>query len=320
MPKKVKVTNRDGLIIEDNLEISLGSVSRMALKQHYLEKFFNKFLNKFEFTGLSYQQIAFIMRQFWSYGTIGCFIREDWNVIKESPTTDEYDKIVFAPWVMSGKYNIYNFPTEVRFINTRAVAFIPTHAFGLDESACIGYIMRNKKGVITLIEAKLNQLVDIEMVFQVCLQGQKMPWFIACSPEDEAKMKQLFKRIARDENVLFGGFDDLKNVKALVSGAPYILDKLYQNKQAIENEILTLLGINNIGTLQKKEHLTTGEVEENDQQIQSSSDEFLSNLQEFFGRIKDVLDYDIQVKLKDEFLVDEEEDSQYYEEDSTNDE
>ena len=304
MPKKK--FNRDGMIIlEDGTYLSSASALRKELTQHYTEKFFNKFLSKFEFTGLSYQQVAFIMRQFWMNGTIGCFIREDWNIIKEAKATDKYDQIVFAPWVMADKYNIYNFPTAVRFINTRAVKFIPTHEFPLDETACIGYIMRNKKGVYSLIKAKLIQLVDIEMVFEIALNSQKMPWFIACSPEDEKKMEELFRKIDNDDVALFGGFDDLKNVKSLVSGAPYICDKLYQNKQAIENEILTLLGINNIGTLQKKEHLTTGEVEENDQQIQTSSDEFLSNLQEFFERVRDVLGYDIQVKLKDEFIMDE---------------
>lgn len=314
MSKKTRGRNHDGLITTDGSYQGKASDVRVSIQRFYLEKFFNKFLNKFEFTGLSYQQVAFIMRQFWSVGTIGCFIRKDWNLIKDSDQIDEYDQIVFAPWVWNDKLNIYNFPTKVMFINLRAVSFIPTTPFELDKTAVIGYIMRNRKGVYSLIESKLNQLVDIEMTIRTSLKTQKMPYFIACSPEDEKKMKVIIDRLMDDEDVLYGAFDDLKNVKTLVSGAPYVLDKLYMLKQAVENEILTLLGINNIGILQKKEHLTTGEVEENDEMIQNSSDEFLSSLEEFFERVYDVLGYRINVKLKEELLLPEEKDNNIEEE------
>lgn len=302
------VTNRDGLIVSNGWDDNAPSSEiRRIIKSHYCEKFFNKFLNKFKWNGISYQQVAYIMRKFWMQGTTGCFLRKDWDILMSSKQKDDfdiYDKLVFAPWVMYNRYNIYNFPTHVTFINNKAVAFIPTSPFKLDKEAVIGYVMRNKKGVYSLIEAKINQLVDVEMTFRTALKTQKMPWIIACAPEDEAKFKKLFERIEDDETSLYCGLDDLKGVKAVVSGAPYICDKLYTQKQAIENEILTLLGINNIGILQKKEHLTTGEVEENNQQIQSSSDEFLSCLEEFCERIKDVLKFNISVELKDTFEVD----------------
>lgn len=312
-------TNHDGLIITAGWgdEVKPSTI-RNIIHQHYIEKFFNKFLNKFNWKGISYQQVAYIMRQFWSQGTIGCFLRKDWSILMDSKQKDDfdiYDKLVFAPWVMWNRYNIYNFPTHVTFINTKAVAFIPTTPFKLDKEAVIGYIMRNKKGVYSLIEAKVNQLVDVEMTFRTSLKTQKTPWLVACSPEDEKKFKILFDRINNDEVSLYCGLDDLKGVKALVSGAPYICDKLYNQKQAIENEILTLLGINNIGILQKKEHLTTGEVEENNQQIQSSSDEFLSCLEEFCQRIKDVLKFEISVELKDTFEIEQQEEEDNQDED-----
>ena len=305
MPKKVKIVNHDGLVTTDGVEINDSTEWRKIFKQFYSEKYFNKFLNKYEFEGLSYQQVAYIMRQFWSIGTIGCFVREDWDVIKNSPDYDEYDRLVFAPWVVAGLFNIYNYPYEIRFVNTRAVSFIPTHAFKLDKTATYGYIMKNRKGILSILLPKINQIVDVEMTIRVCLQTQKMPFFIACSPEDEKKMKVILNKILSDDFAVFGGVQDLKNIKAIINGAPYIIDKLYNYRQALENEALTLLGINNIGSLQKKEHLTTGEVEENDEQIASSDDEFLSCIEEFFERTNEVLGSNLKVKAK-EFNIEQE--------------
>lgn len=290
MPKKAVVRNRDGLIIgaED---------VRKNILQHYRDKFFNKFLNKFEFDGLSYQQIAYIMRKFWSeaYGTIACFNNPVWtDVLRED------EKIIFAPWALNGLINYYDFPNKLLIINTRGIKYFPTKPLEIDKDCVIGYIQRNKKGVYASIEAKVEQLVDVEMTIRTNLKSQKMPWIIGVSPENEDKMKKIIDNLNEDEPTLFIDLgEDLKNAKALVSGAPFTLDKLFNLKMCIESEILTLLGIDNLGVLEKKEHLTTGEMEQNNEQIESSSDEFLTCLEEFFDRIEKTLGYKISVKLKE---------------------
>ena len=307
MKAKIK-TNRDGLVITDvdgnPINASKALVTRSKILFHYNEKFFNKFFNKFTFEGISYQQAHFMLRKFWSQGTIGCFLRQDWKIISDKMHPE--DKIVFAPWVMNDRYNIYDFPIKLTFINTRGVKFIPDTPFTIDEDAVIGYIQRNKKPVYSSIEVKIGQLVDIEMTIRTNLKTQKFPWIIGVTPEDKEKLSHIFDKVDEDNPYVIAGVDDLKNAKALVSNAPYTLDKLYQLKQAIENEILTLLGINNIGMLEKKEHAIEDEVNANNQEIEESGNQYLDCLQEFFKRINDVLGYNIKVKLK-EIEVKEEE-------------
>lgn len=306
--KAIITKNKDGMIVIDEngnqIQVSQNLVTRKKILFHYNEKFFNKFFNKYapRIKGLSYQQINFILRKFWSEGTIGCFLRSDWKVIKDNTFYKNHpeEEIVFAPWVMYDRYNIYDYPIALTFINTRAVSFIPTTSFTIDENAVIGYIQRNKKSVFSSIEVKIAQLVDIEMTIRTNLKTQKYPWVIGVSPEDKEKLKNLFSQMEEDNPYIVAGFDDLKNSKAIVSGAPYTLDKLYQLKQAIENEILTILGVNNIGMLEKKEHAIVDEVNANNQEIRESGEQFDDCLKEFFDRIKKVLNKD--VILEEEML------------------
>ena len=305
--KKTYERNKDGLIVLDNgemVDVSNPELLRKAFLFHYNEKFFNKFLNKFSFKGLSYQQVNWIMRKFWAVGQVGCFIRDDWKILEK----DEYyqkhpeDKIVFAPWVWNDLINIYDFPTKLTFVNTRGVSFIPTRAFTIDKDAVIGYIQRNKKSVLSTIKVKIAQLVDIEMTLHTNQKTQKYPWIVAVSPEDEKQVEKLFDNIDNDNPYLFASLgDNMKNAKALVSGAPYILDKLYNLKQAIENEILTLLGVNNIGMLEKKEHSIVDEVNANNQEIKESGDHYFDMLTEFFERVKDVLGYEVEVTMNEQY-------------------
>lgn len=295
--KKTFKHNRDGMILVDvdgnNVEVSKSAVTRKELYFYYNQKYFNKFLNKFKFEGLTYQQINYIMRKFWNDGTIGAFIRQDWDIIKNDKFYKKHpeEQIVFAPWTMNDRYNIYDFPIELRFINTRAVSFIPVTPFRIDEDAVIGYIQRNKKSVFSSIKVKIAQLVDIEMTIRTNLKTQKYPWIIGVTPEDKNKIENIFDKVDEDNPYIVAGLDDLKNSKALVSEAPYTLDKLYNLKNAIDGEILTMLSVNNIGMLEKKEHAIVDEVNANNQEIEESGESFLDCLQEFFGRINDVLGY-----------------------------
>lgn len=310
MSKKKYKKNRDGLIVigENGQEYYATdtTLARSEIFAHYNDKFFNKFLNKFEFEGINYQQINYIMRKFWGIGTTCATIRKGWNLIEEQMKPE--DKIVFTPYTPSGKYGIYDFFNKLHLVNSKGVVFIDSSKeYTLDEDAVIGFIQRNKKGVFSSIKAKLAQLVDIEMTIRTNMKSQKYPIVVGVEPEDEANISHIMDMFEEDEPIIFAKFAALKNAKALVSGAPYILDKLYMLKQSVENEILTILGINNLGVLNKKEHLTAGEVDINNEEIGNSSDEFLTCLEEFFDRIKKTLGYDIKVRLKNTDIYQEDE-------------
>ena len=278
--KKIKFTTADGLIISENQD------RRKLYRNLYTEKYFNKFLSKFEYGGMDYQQYAYVMRKFWGRGTV-------------SAGLDKLaDELFYAPYAPSGTWNTYDYPVGIHFINVRNVSFIPADEQILDESAVIGFIQRNRKPVYSLIMPLIEKLVDIEMTIYVNLKAQKNPLVIGVSPEDEAKKEELIQQYNEDNPFLFLGLNDLQLAKAFVSGANYNLDKLQQLAQAVDNEILTLLGINNIGSLEKKEHFTVNEVDANNEMIQTSADEFEECLNEFFSQIKKVFNKDAYIRVK----------------------
>ena len=91
--------------------------------------------------------------------------------------------------------------------------------------------------------------------------------------------------------------EDINQFKAIVSGANYNCDKLYNLKQCYENEIKEYLGINNLGINEKKEHLIGDEINVNQEIVESHGECFLDCLKEFCERIKDVLGYDVSVEV-----------------------
>lgn len=297
---------------------------RKKIKFYYLEKFFNKWMNKYEFTNLNYQQKHYIMKKFWSVGTIAC------SQIKSADETlaglmDDgsidmgENKIIFTPWTFANRYNIYDFPTHVNLINTRGVKFITTKILEIDKEVVIGFAQKNHKSIYSSIEAKIDELVDIEMKKRVSRKAQSQPWLFAFSPEDFEQAKRLQEQMENDEPYLFAPFNDVDKVKGITSGAPYVVDKFEQDRQKIENDILTMLGVNNVGIGEKKEHLIVDEVNANNEDIEQQSISFKSEIEDFFERINKVFGYKVKVYDMNEMFK-EAEDKVDEKEDDNNDE
>jgi hypothetical protein len=277
-----------------------SSAIRQQMKFYYDNKFFNKWMNKFKFSeNLTYQEKHYIMKKFWSNGTIACSRRL--NPIED----DRLPKLVFTPWVLADTYNCYDFPNYAMCVNTRGVSYInDKEALEVDKDIVLGWCQANLKGVYSMIECKVNQLVDLEMVIRICTKNQKSPWIIAMSPEDKKAVEQLINDMESDEPILVTMLQDLKNAKALNSTAPYILDKLEAMRQKIEDDIDTQIGESNVGIAQKKEHLTDDEVQSNNVVIQNNDEDFLSYVKDFFSRINMCFGIQYDVELNREEYMD----------------
>ena len=260
------------------------------IKFYYLEKFFNLWMNKFDFKGLNYQQKHYIMKKFWSEGSVACssIYQADpalAGLIKDGTLQMGENDVIFTPWAFANRYNIYDFPTHLRLINTRGVAFITNKILEIDKEAVIVWAQMNHKSVFSSIEAKINELVDIEMKKRIARKAQSQPWMFAFSPEDFAQAKIMEEQLENDEPYMFVPFRDVDKAKGFTSGAPYVVDKFEQDRQKVENDILTMMGINNVGVAEKKEHFVVDEVNANNENIDRASMGFESPIKEGFERI-----------------------------------
>lgn len=285
-------------------------ITRATLKNVLWNRYFSLYLNNYEFEGdIDYQQKEFILKRFWADGRIACFKLAGSEGMKDHPQ----GVLVFCPFA-PGYWNIYDYPIKVNLINTRGVRFIPTGLQVVDKDVVIGYAQRNKKSVMEIVDTYLERMTDVLMVIRMNLKTHKMPWLIGGTPEDHNKIKALFDKLDLDDTELFIESDEIDKFKALVSGAPYIIDKLYNYYSAIENELREFLGFQNIGVSEKKEHLINEEVKANNSLVEANQDCLLDCMKEFFERINEVFGIEINVKIK------ESKDSLPYEEESEEEE
>lgn len=273
---------------------------RRKIRFFYMEKFFNKWMNKYEFPKLNYQQKHYIMKKFWCDGTIACSnIKTADKVLAGLINDGEIDmganSVIFTPWEFADRYNIYDFPTHVRLVNTRGVKFITADALEIDKDVVILYAQKNHKSVFSSIEAKINEIVDLEMKKRVALKAQAQPWMFAFSPEDFEQAKVLQEQIENDEPYMYVPLNEVDKAKSLTSGAPYIVDKIQNQIDGRVNEVLTMLGVNNIGVGEKKEHLIVDEVNANNEDIEQQSFSFTSEIEDGCKRIGQVLGFDCPV-------------------------
>ena len=273
---------------------------RNKIRFFYLEKFFNKWMNKYDFPQLNYQQKQYLMKKYWAVGTIAISSISSADetlagLMKDGVIDMGENNIIFTPWAVSGIFNIYDYPTKVRLINVRNVPFITNKDLEVDKEVIIGFAQKNHKSVFSSIEAKLDEIVDLEMKKRVSLKAQSQPWMFTFAPEDYEQAKVLQEQLDDDNPYLFVPLNEVDRAKGFSSGAPYIVDKIQNQIDGRVNEILTLLGCNNIGITEKKEHLVVDEINANNQDIQESSDAFTRDLENLFARVEDVFGYHVDV-------------------------
>lgn len=265
-------------------------ITRQSLRNYYTLKYFNLFMNAYKFTNLDYQQKDFLLRKMWAVGRLACFR------LASSTEKHPQGEVVFCPFA-TAELNIYDYPVKVSLIKLKNVSFIPTSLQVVDKDVVIGFAQRNKHSVWEMVMPLVEKIVDVEMTLRTALKSQKTPWLVAYTPENEEQKNIIKNNLDSDEPYLFLESDDVNQYKALVSGANYNCDKLYNLKQCYENEIKEYLGINNLGVNEKKEHLIGDEINVNQEIVESHGECFLDCLKEFCERIKDVLGYEVQVEL-----------------------
>lgn len=299
---------------------------RKKIRFFYMEKFFNKWMGKFDFPELNYQQKHYIMKKWWAEGSIAVSNvktadKELAGLIESGAIDMGENEIIFTPWAFANRYNIYDFPTHIRLINVRGVKFITPNELELDKEAIIIYAQKNHKSVFSSIEAKIDEIVDLEMKKRTALKCQSQSWMFAFSPEDFEQAKVLQEQLENDEPYMFVPLNEVDKVKALTSGAPYIVDKIQQAIDGRVNECLTILGVNNIGIGEKKEHLIVDEVNANNEDVSQQSYQFKSEVEEGFERVEKVLGKKISVidlneifKESEDEIDEKEEDDEYVDE------
>lgn len=299
-----KVKYKDWKAVEDEV---------LDIKRFYNNKYFSLFLNAYKFTNITKNQQRYLLKRLWHAGTICAFIIEG---TRPDPTLkqllsnssvgsitlgseQENGILVLCPYAVN-QWTIEDEPSVVSFVNVRGATFIPKGLKKVNKDCVIGWAHSSHSSVSALVSFYVDRIVDVEKTINMNLFVHKLPRLVVCSPEDRARVEDLMDSIERGEKKLFLDAQDvqaIKNVLESGSNTNFIIDKLYQYKQNLENELLSFLGINNV-PIQKKERLITDEAESNDELINDSSDCFLDCLNDFCDEVSRILNYPISVEAK----------------------
>lgn len=173
-----------------------------------------------------------------------------------------------------------------------------------DKDNCV--IIRNnpmEKSTDSTIMLFAERLAEIELTLGININAQKTPILIRCDDKTKTSLETIYKQYDGNKPVIFGAKSLAeKPLEVLNTDAPFIGDKLREEKRSVWNEALEFLGINTNPSDKKKERLISVEVESNNEQIDIQSLTMLASRQRACEEINKMYGLDVKVSLRVEEL------------------
>ena len=144
----------------------------------------------------------------------------------------------------------------------------------------------------------VNKITEAERTMDVNVKANKTPFIFACDDKDVLTFKRIFQQVDGNTPAIFA--DKGLNLDALTvfqTGVKFLGNELQDYKKSVENELLTLLGFNNLA-VDKKERVNVEEAQSNNQVTQSFADLQLASRQEACKAINEKWGLNITVKRK----------------------
>ena len=144
------------------------------------------------------------------------------------------------------------------------------------------------------------RLAEISRTIDINVNAQKTPVVMYGTDKQKLTMKNMFAQWNGNEPVIYGDKNiDTSPIGVLKTEAPIVFPQLQIQKQALWNECLTFLGINNANT-EKRERLITDEVIANNTHIDLSADCLLKSRELACKQINKLFGTEIKVGLREE--------------------
>ena len=148
-----------------------------------------------------------------------------------------------------------------------------------------------------IVDVAIDEIVTAKMTIMLNLFSHKMPFVINVTPQDRERIKSLFARLMDDDPALYCDIDDINALQTLITGTPYIIDKLTAHIQTIENQLLTQLGIDNVA-FEKKERMNQDEINSNNVLINMFANAYQDELTGFCERATTILKPNVPLQVE----------------------
>ena len=168
---------------------------------------------------------------------------------------DEYLGLLALPYVNLGKLDLYGRPIDIQVIGRNGY----TRKLKFGEYVLM-WDNRSKQPLIYDILQYAERTAQIQRTMDINIAQQRTPRFWKTKTENKKTIEDLINGVsANDEAITTYDNLNLDETSIVLSPAPFVADKLGEQKDKIWNEFLRLIGIAN-SSFQKKERNIRDEV------------------------------------------------------------
>lgn len=209
---------------------------------------------------------------------------------------------------LSGKIDHYLLPTHFHASTPAYQKTFPLFHYQddvkPDEQGIAIYNNDTHTPTMPTLQLFASELANTHEVMNVNLNAQKTPVLIKANGDTLFSLKQVYNQFEGNSPAIFAdkGFD-MDSISAISTLAPYVVDKINIHRDALWNQALTWLGINN-SNLQKKERMIDSEANSNNDQILNSGSVMLKARREACENINYLygLNLSVDYRVKDDTI------------------
>lgn len=155
--------------------------------------------------------------------------------------------------ICNGPFNVYDEPVRRRAYANNGYQYEASDA----DSVLIwdNYLHEDTWPAISMFAKRLT---NIEITKDINLRAQKTPIMILCDDRQRLTMENLFLKIDTGSPVIMGSKNlDLESVKVLNLEAPYLVDKLQDEKVNVLHEAFSFLGVGSMEIVKRERYITS---------------------------------------------------------------
>lgn len=209
---------------------------------------------------------------------------------------------LFAQASYSGMMNMYWNPNETMLVSPAGQSWY-RHAecwvkdgILLDPDVAVCWDNMLRVPLVPMLRRYAQRIAKYDMIMDANVDAQRTPWIIAAAPENKRNAQVMQHKLEGNDQywkLMKGQEDSLPFV--LSTQAPFVADKINEQKHVLINEALTLIGIDN-SNIDKKERVQTAEVLSNNEQIMSMRESRMRCREQFCNRCNVLFGTDMSVE------------------------